>query len=158
MLSNGQIIIAKPYQEDDTADLDNDDNVSQEEKHVTIPTDIKAHILTYIQLDEQIESKKEAIKKLNKEIKDIKQKNKSHEDFVIKFLVDTGENIINLDSRNETITKTTTKTKGAIKPDYIKNTLMELLKVNDEVTNNVLAQIEQQRKITTKETLTRTKV
>ncbi len=145
---------------DDTdSDLDEDivskhGDEDTSSKRPGIPPEAKEIILKYSQIDSIIQARKADINKINKEVKEMKILNQMNENYIIKLLENLGEKVIELNASNEKITKCTTKVKGALKSEYIKNTLMELLN-NEETTNELLKKIEDKRPITFKHTLKR---
>src|SRR5277367_4653384 len=156
--SNGQIIEA--IQNDNNhmvEDLDDDEVSHNEQPKTMITNEMKDTILKYLELDMFIEEKKDNIKKINVEIKEIKVKNQVNEAKIIEYLSQLGETLIDLNTRNEQITKVTTKTKGPIKPEYIRTTLIEHLK-NDDAAKLLLEDIEKKRQVKVTEKLVRKKI
>lgn len=156
--STGQIIEATHNDNNQGIEDLDDDEVSQNEQPKTLITnEMKETILKYLQLDMMIEEKKDNIKKINTEIKEIKIKNQTNETKIMEYLSQLGETLIDLNARNEQITKVTTKTKGPIKPEYIRTTLIEHLK-NDDAAKLLLEDIEKKRQIKVTEKLVRKKI
>lgn len=98
-------------------------------------TIFKETVSNYISLDDRI-------KELKKEISEINKQKKIKEEYIINYLEETGENIINL--KGNKLRKNKSEMKGSCNFDIIKEAIEE--ECNDElITNKILQNIDDKR-------------
>lgn len=111
----------------DSEDYISDDEVSQiskESKKNQLTADFKEKVVSYIKIDD-------LIRKKNDEIKELKEKKKPCEDFIITFLDKMEAEFVNVQGGK--LVKNQVESKAPIKEDIIKEAIFEELKNNNLV-------------------------
>lgn len=122
------------YNSDDSSDSDSNSN---DNKKIKFPTEFKEHVTKYIEVDDIMELK-------NKELKTLRTAKKQHEQYILKFLTESGKKTIPLS--NGKLSLTNKETKSAINEDLIKNVLVEL-GINGDDINRITTVIDSKREI-----------
>jgi hypothetical protein len=86
--------------------------------------EFKQLVIKWLKLDETI--KKEIIR-----LKEMKEEKKEYEELILGFMSKTNQDVLNI-STGGALRKTISKTKGALKQEYITNTLTEYIKDKEQ--------------------------
>ena len=103
------------------------DNISRSAKQTYIQNELYERIIKYLKLDDMIKEKQ---KEISHHIKILKEKKQDMEKFIIGYLDQEKEDFVKIEGEGK-LTKTVSVTKGAIKPDNIKQTLFKSIKDNN---------------------------
>ena len=107
---------------DDDIISDNDDdvtNASKKDKPVQVTDEFKECVIGFIKLDDLIRQRQE-------DIKELKEKKKPYEEFILKYLDKVGENVIEV--QESKLRKNQSETKMPLKIDMIKEAIFETIK------------------------------
>jgi hypothetical protein len=138
------------------------DDISRAAKNSYVQNELYERIVKYLKLDDMIKEKQ---KELSAQVKILKEKKQEMEKFIIKYLDDEEEDYVKIDGEGK-LTKTISTTKGAIKPDNIKQSLFDGIKQNNLIQDDnrinefllhILKNIEENRPRKTKTYIKRTK-
>lgn len=151
------------YDEDDE-NYDNmtSDEISQKGKDKFFKTELMEKIIKYIKIDDSIKEKQ---KELREQTKCLKTQKNDMEKYILSYLENIDEDYVNIDGTAK-LTKTTTTSKGVIKPDNIKISVIEGLKkqnvqIDDkkisDLLENVIECIDKNRPTKTRTYIKRTK-
>jgi hypothetical protein len=86
--------------------------------------EFKQLVIKWLKLDESI--KKDIIR-----MKEMKEEKKEYEELILGFMSKTNQDVLNI-STGGALRKTISKTKGALKQEYITNALSEVIKDKDK--------------------------
>ena len=145
-------------------DYDNmtSDEISQKGKDKFFKTELMEKIIKYIKIDDSIKDKQ---KELREQTKCLKTQKNDMEKYILSYLENIDEDYVNIDGTAK-LTKTITTSKGIIKPDNIKISLLEGLKkqnvhIDDKkitaLLENVIECIDKNRPVKTRTYIKRTK-
>jgi DNA-binding phage protein len=145
-------------------DYDNmtSDEISQKGKDKFFKTELMEKIIKYIKIDDSIKDKQ---KELREQTKCLKTQKNDMEKYILSYLENIDEDYVNIDGTAK-LTKTTTTSKGMIKPDNIKISVLEGLKkqnvqIDDKkisaLLENVIECIDKNRPTKTRTYIKRTK-
>jgi hypothetical protein len=112
------------------------DHISRHAKETYIQNELYEKIIKYLKLDDMIKEKQ---KEISKHIKLLKEKKQEMESFIIGYLDQEEEDFVKIDGEGK-LTKTVSITKGAIKPDIIKQTLVRGIKENNLISDDTRLQ------------------
>lgn len=103
---------------EDISDLDDDEatQITKDAEKDYISNEFKDKVISYVKIDD-------IIRKKNEEVKELKEKKKEFEEFIIRYLDAHDKNFINLNGGK--LVKSETESKGALKPEIIKDALSE---------------------------------
>ena len=136
------------------------DEISQKGRDKFFKTELMEKIIKYIKIDD---SMKEKQKEIREQMKVLKTQKTEMEKYIISYLESINEEYVKLGEAAK-LTKTVSRTKGAIKSDNIKVSIFDELKkdnmednkINDLLTN-IVDNIEKNRPIKTRTYIKRTK-
>jgi len=138
------------------------DEISQKGREKFFKTELMEKIVKYIKIDDTIKDKQ---KELRLQMKALKTQKTDMEKYIISYLEAINEEFVNIQGTAR-LTKTTTNTKGAIKVDNIKLSVIDGIKKQNinlderkitELLDSVVDNIEKNRPIKTKTCIKRTK-
>lgn len=138
------------------------DEISQKGREKFFKTELMEKIVKYIKIDDTIKDK---LKELRLQMKALKTQKTDMEKYIISYLEAINEEFVNIQGTAR-LTKTTTNTKGAIKVDNIKLSVIDGIKKQNinlderkitELLDSVVDNIEKNRPIKTKTYIKRTK-
>lgn len=138
------------------------DEISQKGREKFFKTELMEKIVKYIKIDDTIKDKQ---KELRLQMKALKTQKTDMEKYIISYLEAINEEFVNIQGTAR-LTKTTTNTKGAIKVDNIKLSVIDGIKKQNinlderkitELLDSVVDNIEKNRPIKTKTYIKRTK-
>jgi hypothetical protein len=138
------------------------DEISQKGREKFFKTELMEKIVKYIKIDDTIKDKQ---KELRLQMKALKTQKIDMEKYIISYLEAINEEFVNIQGTAR-LTKTTTNTKGAIKVDNIKLSVIDGIKKQNinlderkigELLDSVVDNIEKNRPIKTKTYIKRTK-
>jgi hypothetical protein len=138
------------------------DEISQKGREKFFKTELMEKIVKYIKIDDTIKDKQ---KELRLQMKALKTQKVDMEKYIISYLESINEEFVNIQGAAR-LTKTTTNTKGAIKVDNIKMSVIDGIKKQNinlderkigELLDSVVDNIEKNRPIKTKTYIKRTK-
>jgi len=152
------------YDEDYDKDYDNmtSDQISQKGQDKYFKSELMEKIIKYIKIDDSIKEKQ---KELREQTKCLKTQKTDMEKYILSYLENINEDYVNIQGTAK-LTRTTTVSKGAIKPDNIKVSVIDGLKqqkINlyekkiNEVLESVMECIDKNRPTKTKTYIKRTK-
>lgn len=162
----------KKSKDDDSSDIssydDNYDNmtldeVSQKGKEKFFKTELMEKIIKYIKIDDTIKDKQ---KELRLQMKALKEQKLDMEKYIISYLDAINEDYVNIEGTAK-LTKTTTNTKGAIKVDNIKVSVIDGIKQQNinldekkinELLESILDSVDKNRPVKTKTSIRRTNI
>lgn len=141
----------------DNSDNSDDNNFvdNSKNKDDNITNEFKEKVITYIKIDDLIRDKME-------EIKELRNNKKVCEEFIIKFLEDKNAPFVKI--KDGKLTKSKTELKGSLKPEVIKDAIMEGIKGKEltadeikshDITANIMNIMENKRSKTVRTTLRR---
>jgi predicted flavoprotein YhiN len=103
--------------EDYSENIDNEEkSITEEAKNNFLTNEFKEKVNKFIHIDDRIRAKQN-------EIKELKNKRKPCEDFIIEYLQQCQEEIIN--TKDGKLVKKESSTKGGLKMDIIKDSILE---------------------------------
>mgnify|MGYP003340605319 FL=1 len=138
------------------------DEISQKGREKFFKTELMEKIVKYIKIDDTIKDKQ---KELRLQMKALKTQKTDMEKYIISYLEAINEEFVNIQGTAR-LTKTTTNTKGAIKVDNIKMSVIDGIKKQNinlderkigELLDSVVDNIEKNRPLKTKTYIKRTK-
>jgi hypothetical protein len=111
---------------DDDRDYDNmtSDEISQRGKDKFFKTELMEKIVKYIKIDDSI---KEQQKEIREQVKNLKKQKEDMEKYILSYLENIKEEYVNIGDKAR-LTKKVSVTKGAIKMDNIKLSVVDGLK------------------------------
>ena len=118
---NKQIESDDESDNDKISDIDDDEvtNASKKDKPVQVTDEFKECVIGFIKLDDLIRQRQE-------DIKELKEKKKPYEEFILKYLDKVGENVIEV--QESKLRKNQSETKMPLKIDMIKEAIYETIK------------------------------
>lgn len=119
-----------------------DDN---KDKKMDIPKEFEQMVIKFVKLDDLMKEKQ-------KEISELRTQRKNCEDFILKYLDDVGEDIVEI--TNGKLKKKQSETKVPIKEDTIKDALSEKVN-NPELVKEIMKSVDKSRKKNVKVNLLR---
>jgi len=129
--------------------IDRDEDLSDDEKKsqaVSVSKEFQENVVKFVKVDDLIKKKQE-------ELSELKDKKKACEKFILKYLDDVGENVI--DITNGKLKKNKTESKTPINQDIMKKAISE--KISDPtVIEEILKSMEDKRTTNTNVSLKRT--
>jgi len=159
----------KKHEDNDSSDISSynedyenmtNDEISQRGKDKFFRTELMEKIIKYIKIDDSIKAKQ---KEIRDQVKVMKTQKEDMEKYIISYLETINEEYVNIEGTAK-LTKTTTKSKGAINYDNIKLSVFDSLKKQDidenkisGVLGDVLDTIEKNRPVKTRTYIKRTK-
>ena len=138
------------------------DEISQKGKEKFFKTELMEKIIKYIKIDDTIKDKQ---KELRLQMKALKTQKTDMEKYIITYLEAINEEFVNIEGTAK-LTKTISNTKGAIKVDNIKLSLIDGIKKQNikldeskigELLDSVIENVEKNRPTKTKTYIKRTK-
>ena len=138
------------------------DEVSQKGKEKFFKTELMEKIVKYVKIDDTIKQKQ---KELQIQVKALKTQKTDMEKYIISYLEAIKEDFINIEGACK-LTKTTSTTKGAIKMDNIKTSVIDGIRKQNinieerkltDLLESVINSVEQNRPTKTKTYIKRTK-
>ncbi len=156
------------YDSSDVSSYDEDydnmtsDQISQRGQEKFFKSELMEKIIKYIKIDDSIKEKQ---RELREQTKCLKTQKSDMEKYILSYLENINEDYVNIQGTAK-LTKTTTVSKGAIKPDNIKVSVIDGLKqqkINldekkiNEVLESVMECIDKNRPTKTKTYIKRTK-
>jgi hypothetical protein len=150
------------YDENDNYDNMTSDEISQKAQDKYFKTELMEKIIKYIKIDDSIKEKQ---KEIRNQVKCLKTQKSDMEKYIITYLEKINQEFVNIEGTAK-LTKTTSTTKGAIKHDNIKLSLLDGIKkqnINldskkvDELLDNVMEFVEKNRPVKTRTYIKRTK-
>jgi hypothetical protein len=156
------------YDSSDVSSYDEDydnmtsDQISQKGQDKFFKSELMEKIVKYIKIDDSIKEKQ---KELREQTKCLKTQKTDMEKYILSYLENINEDYVNIQGTAK-LTRTTTVSKGAIKPDNIKLSVIDGLKqqkinLDDkkitEVLESVMDSIDKNRPTKTKTYIKRTK-
>ena len=109
---------------DSDADNMTKEDIQKQARQTYVQTELLDRITKYLKIDDKIKEKQKELREYMKVMKDQKQ---DMEKYILKYLSDVQENIINIDGQGKLI-KTVSVKKGAIKAENIKDSVTAGLK------------------------------
>ena len=101
------------------SDIDDDELTNKNDKPVQVTDEFKECVIAFIKLDDLIRQRQE-------DIKELKEKKKPYEEFILKYLDKVGENVIEI--QESKLRKNQSETKMPLKLDIIKDAIFETIK------------------------------
>lgn len=101
---------------DPLAPIDNDDNINKESEQLKVSKEFQENVIKYIKLDD-------LIRKKEKEMKELKTQRKPCEEFILKYLDNVGENIIEVTGGK--LIRNKSETKQKLSNDIIKEAITD---------------------------------
>ncbi len=150
------------YDEDENYDNMTSDQISQRGQDKFFKSELMEKIIKYIKIDDSIKEKQ---KEIREQVKCLKTQKEDMEKYILSYLENINEDYVNIQGTAK-LTKTTSISKGAIKPDNIKVSVIDGLKqqkVNldekkiNEVIESVMECIDKNRPTKTRTYIKRTK-
>ncbi len=156
------------YDSSDVSSYDEDydnmtsDQISQRGQEKFFKSELMEKIIKYIKIDDSIKEKQ---RELREQTKCLKTQKSDMEKYILSYLENIKEDYVNIQGTAK-LTRTTTVSKGAIKPDNIKVSVIDGLKqqkINldekkiNEVLESVMESIDKNRPTKTKTYIKRTK-
>jgi hypothetical protein len=156
------------YDSSDVSSYDEDydnmtsDQISQRGQEKFFKSELMEKIIKYIKIDDSIKEKQ---RELREQTKCLKTQKSDMEKYILSYLENINEDYVNIQGTAK-LTRTTSISKGAIKPDNIKVSIIDGLKqqkINldekkiNEVLENVMDSIDKNRPTKTKTYIKRTK-
>ena len=149
---------------DENEDYENmtSDEISQKAQDKFFKTELMEKIIKYIKIDDSIKKKQ---KEIREQVKCLKTQKSDMEKYIITYLESINQEFVNIEGAAK-LTKTISTTKGAIKTDNIKSSLVDGIKkqnINldskkvDELLESVLEFVETNRPTKTRTYIKRTK-
>lgn len=138
------------------------DEISQKAHEKYFKTELMEKIIKYIKIDDSIKEKQ---KDVREQIKCLKTQKMDMEKYIITYLESINQEFVNIEGEAK-LTKSISISKGAIKPDNIKSSIVDSIKkqnINidskkiDELLENVMEIVEKNRPTKTKTYIRRTK-
>ena len=138
------------------------DQISQKGKDKFFKTELMEKIIKYIKIDDSIKEKQ---KEIREQIKCLKTQKNDMEIYILSYLENIKEEFVNIEGAAR-LTKTISTTKGAIKPENIKLSVIDSLKKHNvsldtkkinELLENVLEVVDKNRPTKTRTYIKRTK-
>lgn len=120
--------------------------IDEDADKLEISVEFQENVIKYVKIDD-------LIKKKNREIRELKKNKKTCEDYIIKYLDEIDESII--DISNGKLKKNEYKTKKPLNKQIIQKTLLDEFKDADTV-NKLLDMMNKNRPVTVKVSLKRT--
>jgi hypothetical protein len=148
--------------DDDNYDNMTSDEISQKGKEKFFKTELMEKIIKYIKIDDSIKEKQ---KEIREQVKCLKTQKEDMEKYILSYLENINEDYVNIEGAAK-LTKTTSISKGAIKPDNIKVSVLDGLKKQNinlddkkigELLENVIESIDKNRPTKTRTYIKRTK-
>jgi len=122
------------------------DEIEEEAERLHVSREFQEKVIKYVKFDD-------LIRKKEKEIKELKSQRKPCEEYILKYLEDIDENVIDVSGGK--IRKNKYETKAAINQEIIKETLMEDLQ-DEEKIRNIIKKMDENRPKNTRINLKRT--
>ena len=150
------------YDEDNDYENMTSDEISQKAQDKYFKTELMEKIIKYIKIDDSIKEKQ---KEIREQVKCLKTQKSDMEKYIITYLESINQEFVNIEGAAK-LTKTISTTKGAIKTDNIKSSLVDGIKkqnINldskkvDELLESVLEFVETNRPTKTRTYIKRTK-
>ena len=148
------------YNENDEYGNMTNDEISQCGKDKFFKTELMEKIIKYIKIDDSIKEKQKEVREQTRVLKSQKDE---MEKYIITYLESINEEFVKLGDTGK-LTKTVSRTKGAIKSDNIKVSIFDELKKENikddkinELLTNIVDNIEKNRPVKTKTYIKRTK-
>jgi hypothetical protein len=149
---------------DENEDYENmtSEQISQKGKEKFFKTELMEKIVKYIKIDDSIKEKQ---KEIRQQVKCLKTQKSDMEKYIIAYLENINEEFVNIEGTAK-LTKTVSTSKGAIKPDNIKTSVIDSIKkqnikIDENKINNlledVLVFVDKNRPTKTKTYIKRTK-
>ncbi len=138
------------------------DEISQKAHEKYFKTELMEKIIKYIKIDDSIKEKQ---KEVREQVKCLKTQKMDMEKYIITYLESINQEFVNIEGAAK-LTKTVSVSKGAIKHDNIKSSIVDGIKkqnINidskkiDELLENVMEFVEKNRPTKTKTYIKRTK-
>lgn len=137
------------------SEVDKDDSISDDSDNdekaidkVKISKEFQENVVKFVKLDD-------LIRKKQKEICDLKEQKKPCEQFILKFLDQIEENVIEI--TNGKLRKNKSETKAALSQDVIKNAISEKIK-DSKTVEDILSLMDTLRPLNTHVNLKRTNI
>ena len=112
------------YDEDENYDNMTSDQISQRGQDKFFKSELMEKIIKYIKIDDSIKEKQ---RELREQTKCLKTQKSDMEKYILSYLENINEDYVNIQGTAK-LTRTTTVSKGAIKPDNIKLSVIDGLK------------------------------
>lgn len=150
------------YNEDEDYENMTSDQISQKGKEKFFKTELMEKIIKYIKIDDSIKEKQ---KEIRDQVKCLKTQKNDMEKYIIGYLENINQEFVNIEGTAK-LTKTVTTSKGVIKPDNIKTSVVDSIKkqnikIDEQKINNLLEDVlefvDKNRPIKTKTYIKRTK-
>lgn len=150
------------YDENDNYDNMTSDEISQRAQDKYFKTELMEKIIKYIKIDDSIKEKQ---KEIRQQVKCLKTQKADMEKYIITYLESINQEFVNIEGAAK-LTKTVSTTRGAIKEDNIKTSLVDGIKkqnINldskkvDELLESVMEFVEKNRPTKTRTYIKRTK-
>jgi len=150
------------YDENDNYEKMTSDELSQRAQDKYFKTELMEKIIKYIKIDDSIKEKQ---KEIREQVKCLKTQKTEMEKYIITYLESINQEFVNIEGSAK-LTKTTSTTRGAIKQDNIKTSLVDGIKkqnINldskkvDELLESVMEFVERNRPTKTRTYIKRTK-
>jgi hypothetical protein len=135
----------KSNNNDDDSDLD-DDEISHNERPKEksgVTSEFQDKVIRYLKIED-------ILKDTQKEIKGLRNEKKKCEDFIIVYLKKLEADHINVNGGKLNVHET--KRKGALKPEYIKQVLIDELK-DESIVEKLIKRVDDKRPVVVKSTL-----
>lgn len=156
------------YDSSDVSSYDEDydnmtsDQISQKGQEKFFKSELMEKIVKYIKIDDSIKEKQ---RELREQTKCLKTQKTDMEKYILSYLENINEDFVNIQGTAK-LTRTTTISKGAIKPDNIKLSIIDGLKLQKinldekkitEILESVMESVDKNRPTKTKTYIKRTK-
>jgi len=149
---------------DDNSDYDNmtSDEISRKGQEKFFKTELTEKIIKYIKIDDSIKEKQ---KEIREQVKCLKKQKEDMEGYILGYLENVKQDFIKIEGTAK-LTKTTSVSKGAIKTDNIKSSVIDGLKkqqinldnkIIENLLESVLDNVDKNRPTKTKTYIKRTK-